>query len=61
MKESFERVGEHLYKRQYQSAKGQWKTIFYAIFTDWKGIRRKVPLGGKLPQPRAQIVQRIGS
>ena len=49
MKETFERVAEHLYKRQYQSAKGQWKTIFYGIFTDWKGKRRKVPLGGKLP------------
>ena len=48
MKETFERVGAHFYKRQYQSAVGQWKTIYYAIFTDWKGKRRKFPLGGDL-------------
>jgi len=58
MEETFKRVVErhgassipipHLYRRQYQSAKGQWKTIFYGIFTDWKGIRRKVALGSDL-------------
>jgi len=26
-KETFERVAEHLYRRQYQSANGQWKTL----------------------------------
>jgi integrase len=45
MKETFERVGEHLYKRQYQTAGGDWRTKYYAIFTDWKGKRRKFSLG----------------
>jgi hypothetical protein len=33
-KESFERVAEHLYKRQYQTAGGEWRSKFYGIFTD---------------------------
>jgi integrase len=58
MKETFERVTEkhgkaevpvkHLYRRQYQTAGGDWRTIFYAIFTDWKGKRRKFPLGSEI-------------
>ena len=58
MKETFERVIErrgkvevpikHLYRRQYQTAGGDWRTIYYAIFTDWKGKRRKFPLGSHL-------------
>jgi len=45
MKESFERIADHLYRRQYQTAGGEWRTQHYAIFTDWKGKRRKFPLG----------------
>ena len=55
MTETFERVTErrgkvevpikHLYGRQYQTGGGDWRTIYYAIFTDWKGKRRKFPLG----------------
>jgi hypothetical protein len=47
MDETFERVTErhgkvevpvrHLYRRQYQTATGDWRTIYYGIFTDWKG------------------------
>jgi len=48
MNETFEKVAEHLYRRQYQTANGQWKTIFYGIFTDWKGKRRKMVLGSDL-------------
>jgi hypothetical protein len=58
MEETFERVIErhakaqvpvkHLYRRQYQTAGGNWQTIYYGIFTDWKGIRRKVTLGNDL-------------
>ena len=57
MKETFERVIErrgkvevpikHLYRRQYQTAGGDWRTIYYAIFTDWKGKRRKFSLGSR--------------
>jgi hypothetical protein len=32
--ETFERVADHLYRRQYKTATGQWRTMFYGIFTD---------------------------
>src|SRR5262245_33803619 len=59
MKETFERVGDHLYRRQYQSANGEWKTIFYGIFTDWKGIRRKVTLGSDLKAAKDGLKLRL--
>lgn len=34
--ETFEKIAEHLYKRQYQTAKGEWRTKFFILFTDWK-------------------------
>jgi integrase len=55
MEETFERVAEHLYKRQYQIAGGQWRTIYYALFTDWKGKRRKVPLGADPRTAKEQL------
>jgi len=55
MKETFERVAEHFYKRQYQSAEGQWKTIFYARFVDWQGKRRMFPLGDSLADARDKL------
>lgn len=45
MKQKLECVEKHFYKRQYQTAGGDWSTIFYARFTDWKGKRRAFPLG----------------
>src|SRR5215813_11641816 len=45
MEQTFERVGEHLYKRSYSTAKGEQRFKFYGIFTDWKGVRRRFPLG----------------
>ncbi len=50
MTDKFERVEKHkhLYRRQYQIANGEWSTIFYARFTDWKGKRRLFPLGTAL-------------
>jgi integrase len=58
MQETFERVTErhgkvevpikHFYRRQYQTAGGNWSTIYYAIFTDWKGKRRKFALGSEI-------------
>ena len=41
-KETFERVADHLYRRQYQTAAGEWRSKFYGIFTDWTGKRRKL-------------------
>jgi len=46
MKEKTEkRIAPHLYKRQHKSSKGEWSTRFYGIFVDWKGKRRRFPLG----------------
>src|SRR5262245_39187696 len=55
MEETFERVEKHLYRRQYQTAGGQWSTLYCARFTDWKGIRRKFPLGDCLEDARDKL------
>ena len=67
--ETFERVTErrgrqdvpikHLYRRQYQNSKGEWQTIYYGIFTDWKGIRRKVTLGSDLQAAKDGLAIRL--
>jgi integrase len=65
MNQRFERVTErhgeklvpvkHLYRRQYQTVGGQWSTLYYAIFVDWKGIRRRFPLGEHLDRVRNKL------
>jgi hypothetical protein len=45
MNQKFERIEKHLYMRQYQTADGELRTIYYAEFTDWQGIRRRFPSG----------------
>jgi hypothetical protein len=62
MEETFERVTErhggkaapvkHFYRRQYQITGGDWRTIYYARFKDWKGKRRTFSLGSKLGPAR---------
>ncbi|HMF48182.1 MAG TPA: hypothetical protein VK603_06035 [Candidatus Saccharimonadales bacterium] len=62
MQETFDRVTErhggktapvkHFYRRQYQIAGGEWRTIYYARFKDWKGKRRTFSLGSKLGPAR---------
>jgi integrase len=51
----FEQVEKHLYRRQYQTASGDWSTLFYAIFTCWDGRRRTFPLGDNLPGARDKL------
>ena len=65
MKETFKQVTErrggqeisikHLYRRQYQDSRGQWRTHYYAIFTDWKEIRRKFSLGDNFDDARDEL------
>jgi hypothetical protein len=55
MQETFERVEKHLYRRQYQTSSGDWTTLYCAIFVDWKGKRRKFPLGSHLDRARNEI------
>ena len=52
MKQQFDCVEKHLYRRQYQTASGEWSTLYYGIFTDWQGIRRTFPLGNDLQDER---------
>jgi hypothetical protein len=62
MQETFERVTErhggktapikHFYRRQYQITGGDWRTIYYARFKDWKGKRRTFSLGSALGPAR---------
>ena len=54
-KQTFERMEKHLYRRQYQTAGGDWSTIFYARFTDWKRKRRVFSLGADLRTAREQL------
>jgi integrase len=55
MAETFERVAEHLYRRRYQTAAGEWHEVYYARFTDWRGIRRKFPLGGDVKDAQDKL------
>jgi hypothetical protein len=43
--ETFKCIADHLYRRQYQTASGEWRTMFYGIFVGWTGKRRKFALG----------------
>ncbi len=59
MEQTFERVrdpnGEpipRLYVRRYQTTNGSKATRYYAIFTDWKGIRRREPLSEDLKRAK---------
>jgi len=55
MKQSFKRIAPHLYKRQYQAANGEWRTLYYGILVDWKGKRRRFPLGSDLKTAREEL------
>jgi integrase len=54
MKQTFECVEKHLYRRQYQTAGGDWSTLYYVIFTDWKKKRRTFPVGSDLKTAREE-------
>ena len=53
--DSLKRIVRHLYKRQYQTSAGEWSTLYYGIFKDWKGKRRKFPLGFDLKTAKDQL------
>ena len=48
MEETFKCIADHLYRRQYKTAAGEWRSKFYGIFTDWTGKPRKFPLGTEM-------------
>jgi len=52
----FDRVAPHLYKRQYQTATGEWRTIYYARFVcRLKGKRRLFALGADLRTAKEEL------
>jgi integrase len=55
MKQKFECIEKHLYRRQYQTAGGDWRTLYYVIFTDWKKKRRTFPVGSDLKTSREEL------
>ena len=52
---SFKREARHLFKRQYPVSSGDWSTLYYGIFKDWKGVLRKFPLGSKRKPAQEQL------
>jgi integrase len=55
MNDEWTNVAPRLYKRQYKTATGDWRTLFYANFVDWKGERRKFPLGSDLRTAKEEL------
>ncbi len=55
MNQSFKRISPRFYKRQYQAANVEWTTLYYGILVDWKGKRRRFPLGSDLKTAREQL------
>ena len=65
MQETFERGTErhgkvevpvkHFYRTAYQTRGGNWSTVFYARFKDWKGQQRMFPLGSNLEMARETL------
>lgn len=55
MKQTFKRVEKHLYRRQYQTAGGEWSTLYYARFKDWKGKQRTFPVGSNKETARDEL------
>lgn len=55
MEQKFESVEKHLYRRQYQTASGDWETRYYACLTTWDGKRRSFPLGSSLEGARDKL------
>ena len=54
-KASLKRIARHLYKRQYPTSTGEWSTLYYGIFKDWKKKRRTFPLGFDLKTAKEQL------
>jgi hypothetical protein len=63
MNQTVERIEKHLYRRQYQTAGGEWSTLHYVRvqglegqgFKDWKGKQRAFPLGSELKTARDEL------
>jgi len=52
------RLSKQFYRRQYQISGADWRTIYYAIFTDWKGKRRDMRLGSEIKAAKDALALR---
>jgi integrase len=50
----------HLTVQHYTTRRGVRRTLYYVRFTDWKGIRRKVPVGADLTVAKQRRDQLLG-
>src|SRR5215470_14103514 len=56
MEQTFDRIGKHFYKRQYESAGGDWITLYYARFVcRLKKKQRVFPLGSDLAKAKDKL------
>jgi hypothetical protein len=55
MKYKFEKVEKYLYRRQYQTADGDWSAFYYGNFVDWQKTRRNFCLGDNLETARNRL------
>ena len=55
MKDTLKCIASNLYERQYQTSTGRWNKFYYGIFVDWKGKRRKFPLGSDLKTAKQEL------
>lgn len=55
--ERVKRIQRNFYERRYCLKTGEWRTLFYMRFVDWKGVRRTFSLGDNLPIARQNLVQ----
>ena len=60
MKQTFRRIGENFYQRSYMTVRGE-RVKYYAVFTDWRGIRRRFALGSDKQLARQRLRIRLGS
>jgi len=54
-KETFKRVEPLLYRRKYETADGKSRILYYGIFVDWMGTRRRFALGDDLKRARNKL------
>jgi len=52
---SLECIDRRLYKRQHLMLNGEWSTLYYGKFKDWKKKRRTFPLGDDLESARDRL------
>jgi len=58
-KDSLKRIARHLFERKHFTSTGEWSTLYYGKFTDWKRVPRMFPLGSdrKIAKDQLRILE----